>query len=165
VGDAASLDLRQALVRLTVVETYRSEELSDSPLLSTVLRDLDRAVKDDDDKFVITDIELGNLPTSQVNDSQCYAGRSFRYSGTERDLEHCHSRQSSLQSSHVVAVLAESVWTLVRIQQQCLTATWLTWPRQWTRSRSQTTLSGEWYWIVGEYLRRSGVETTSVRST
>jgi predicted ATPase len=72
-ADAASLDLMQALVTdretvgLTVVGTYRSEQVNRSPLLSTVLRELENKVADDD-KLGITKMELGNLTTSQVND-------------------------------------------------------------------------------------------------
>lgn len=71
-ADAATLDLLQVLIAdrenasLMMIGVYRSNEVDEVHLLSPLIRDLKRTAEQDD--FIVTEIEIGNLHTSQINE-------------------------------------------------------------------------------------------------
>ena len=71
-SDAATLDLLQVLITdrdnpsLMVIGIYRSNEVDESHPLSPLICELKRSSEQDD--FNVTEIEIGNLSTSQVNE-------------------------------------------------------------------------------------------------
>jgi predicted ATPase len=71
-ADAATLDLLQVLIAdhqngsLIMIGVYRSNEVDEVHLLSRIIRDLKRTAEQDD--FNATEIEIGNLNTSQINE-------------------------------------------------------------------------------------------------
>ena len=70
-SDAATLDLLEVLVTdrdnsgLMVIGVYRSNEVNETHLLSRLVRELKH--KSSQDEFTLTEIEIGNLNPSQVN--------------------------------------------------------------------------------------------------